>query len=432
MTDKPDTREPAVQRLPPPPISEARRFLSWSLPALVSLYADFVQRLLPRNSASRAVTTPSEALARRAGFLEKLSEILLMVASATTALLTYAGVVDGMSESGATLIKKGEAVLFAVTVGVLSFLGWKFLFSLVSWLHGRYLGVGALAAIAFLGCIAAIDTNFNVIGLAGPTAERKSIERMVGYYQQKAEELSARVTALQRLIPVLVAEATRFQQRRERELKGSGTGKPGSGAVSDTYGDVTLLIGTTTKGLTEGLNAATALNEKIVSEMGTLRSTMYRQGPMRPRIEAAANSADRLDNLLGELARLDFTASLKAATAILENIVPPSPKLAGSPLEKAQHAELQRIAGMVKPVAEALRVALAEIPVAGPLTGRPPRPIEASIAVREFWVELLPSWISAAMISFGPGLLVVMLVAARREADSLALRQRVNPERTPS
>ncbi|MFG1342223.1 hypothetical protein [Xanthobacter autotrophicus] len=347
---------------------------------------------------------------------ETISTILLTVASAGTMMLTYFGVSMGLAEQGAGLIDKGQALAFAAVVGVLSWLGFYFLFGLIPLLSGGRLA-GAIAAVTlYVAAVAAIDAPFNMLALAGGSGVQLSLVEVSASYEARGRALFARVALVRRLLPSLKTEAARFGELRDTEIKtGARSGKAGPGRVSAGFGQVASLLGNVVKEVEAGLGEAEKIQGEVTAELARLKAATFRHGALRERVAEVSVSADRLDAALGRLSQHDYAVAIKATLASLENSFP-APKGVAGGFEKIQNEEIAALSAMVQPVAQALRGALGELGSAPAAAGEPVRPADPMTAVKTYWRPLLPQWVAAVFVDVAPALLFLILLAGRREA----------------
>lgn len=381
---------------------------------LLTMIEAWIARRIARASRD---AEPSSPLDERIQFVERLTAILLMIPSAGSAVLTYYGVAGPLTETGSTAIQKGQAVGFALAIGVFIWLGWFYLFGLIHRLDGARLRLALLAGGVMVGAIAVIDAPFNMLALAGGPAAQMSLVTMAHGYEQRRDALIDSATATRRLLPAIQVQAQRFAKLKAQEEKNgtfSGKGKPGK--VSASFGQVADLLG----GLGTQLDAGLAHVEKLQTDLngafGQLKAQAYQQGPIRARMEGASAAADRIDTLLAQAAQYDFGASIEATLASLDSSLL-RPQATADAFEQTQAAEIAAVAAMVRPVADSLQAGLAELrghaaPVVAAL--RPESPLTA---IRTYWRELFPHWCAALFIDFAPAALLFLLIAARRQAD---------------
>lgn len=224
------------------------------------------------------------------------------------------------------------------------------------------------------------------------------------------------------------AEAKRFETLAQRELAGSGTGKPGPGKVRDGYLQIATLLSELDRALKESLSELRAADVEAAVTLRAMKTTTYTPGKIRERVAALSSQADQLDALLRKIAQRDTAAAIKATATSLRGIIPP-PGAARSAFEVTQNAELARIGEMAKPVATALETALSASEQQGKLVFEPVRPQNAMTAIKTYWRELLPQWVAALFVDFAPAILVVALLAARRELALLSSPKSSKKER---
>lgn len=365
-------------------------------------------------SAEVAELSPLE---ERIQFAERLTAILLMIPSAGTAVLTYYGVAGPLTETGSTAIQKGQAVGFAITIGVFIWLAWFYLFGLIHRLDGARLRHALLAGGLMVGAIAVIDAPFNMLALAGGPAAQMSLVAMTQSYEQRRAALIANATAVRRLLPAIRVQAGRFAKLKAQEEKTgtfSGKGKPGK--VSASFGQVADLLGGLGAELDAGLGRVDGLQADLNGAFGRLKTYAYQQGPIRDRMEGASSVADRIDALLAQAAQYDAGASIESTLASLDTSLL-RPQAGSDAFSQTQAAEVAAVAAMAKPVAEGLQTSLAELrghalPAVAAL--RPESPVTA---IRTYWRALIPHWCAALFIDFAPGALLFLLIAAKRQAD---------------
>jgi len=415
-------------RVPPmPPAAAASNSSPTSLPQrtkpwhlLLLTYRLWLRRLRFGRTAIASRGDRSIIISTRIDSRERATTILLSIASAGTMMLTYFGVSIPMSELGGGILQKGQALAFAVTIGVFSWLGWFYLFGVVYWLKAARLSAAMLAGVLYVLVIAAIDAPFNMLALAGGSAVQMSLVDTAAHYEAKPGPTFERITAIRRLLPAIRAQAARFKKLEEQELAtGAYSGKPKAGKVSAGFGQIATLLGTLAEALESNLGQAEAIQREITGTIAKMKAQAYVQAPIRARIEAVSIAADRADELLAQMSQFDATLSIRATLKALENIFP-TPTQAGNAFERTQNAELGAIAQMAKPVAETLQEALLALTLSATDNAERIRPADPMTAIKTYWRPLLPQWIAALFIDLAPGILLVILIAARREAEHAA------------
>jgi hypothetical protein len=366
-----------------------------------------------RPSASRAAE-----ISLRVSQREIIATILLTIASVGTLMLTYFGVSMPMSELGGGLVQKGQALVFAITIGVFSWLGWFYLFGLTHWLRGMRLAAAALAGAVYVLSIALIDAPFNMLALAGGSAVQMSLVDTAHDYEQRRILIFQRATTIRGLIPGIRAQSARFKGLKEGEVEsGAHSGKAGAGKVAAGFGQVAVLLDSLAGELETGLSQTEKLQSAITAEIAVMKSKVYTRGAIRERMEAVSTSADKLDDLLGRLAQFDYSASIEATLTNLGGIFPARME-ASSAFEKVQNAELGLIADMAKPVAAALKTALELLQTRSKSAIHPARPADPLNAIKIYWKPLLPQWVAAFFVDLAPAILLVFLIAGRREFEA--------------
>ncbi|HQS14889.1 hypothetical protein [Reyranella sp.] len=365
----------------------------------------------------KATPKAQEFLAERVEHVEKTTTILLTVHSLGLLLLTYRGVSVPMLENGGGLLQKGEALALATTIAVLSWLGWKYIFSLLPRLHGRRLLSAVGGAVLYLSALVAMDAQFVMVGIGGAAATKLSFEAVASAYEQRRNAASARLAFLRQLLPAFRAQEQRFLKAEQDELKGRGTGLPGTGKVSAAYGStasqLTTLIGEIERALAE----AASVEREVGDIVGRINTLVHEQSPISERAEAVSTAAARLDEKLAELAQLDLSPAMLATLKVLESSIP-EPGPARNKIEEAQNVQIEMIRKVLTPVAEALRAAIRDL--AATPSSQPPRlrPIDPMAATKVYWRELLPLWIASGFVDVAPALLLLIGVAAQRQADA--------------
>jgi hypothetical protein len=348
---------------------------------------------------------------------ELLTAILLMIPSAATTMLTYFGVSVPMAELGGTVVDKGQALAFSLTIGVFAWLGWFYLFGLLYWLKGRRLGASLAAGVFFVTTLAAIDAPFNMLALGGGPAVQMSLVDTTRHYETRKDEVFAQATITRRIIPALRAQSERFEELRVQEFEGGAfSGSPGAGKVAAGFGQIAVLLTSLTRELDTGLAQSADLQAEIADQFSAMKQHAYLQGPIRPRVSAVSVTADRLDDLLGQLEQFDYAISISATLSSLESIFP-APTAARSDFERTQNAELAMIAEMSRPVAQSLRAALEELDDVASVQAERLRPMSEMDAIRHYWRPLLPQWLAALFIDFAPAALLIILICAYREVE---------------
>lgn len=377
-----------------------------------------LQRKQQKEVSERRGETRAALITTLVDFNELKATILLVIASAGTAMLTYFGVSVPMSELGGGLLQKGQSLAFAITIGVFSYLGWMYSYSVLPYLRGWRLFGGAAALLAYVSIIACIDAPFNMVALGGGTGVQMSLDTTAKHHEQERLNIVDRATAAKRVVPTLRSEAARFRELSSKEITtGSQTSKPGKGKVSDGYAQIATLLTTLADQIEERDLQAQAVLKEHGTALGEMKSHVFTRGPIRERVEATSKAADRLGELASQLEQLDGATAIRSTISSLENIFPIAEQ-AGSAFEKVQNSELAIVAGMAKAVAKSLQVALEDFPAKPKEREAPSRPEDPMTAIKTYWKPLLPQWIAAIFIDIAPALLLIVLLVGRREAEA--------------
>lgn len=358
-------------------------------------------------------------LIKKVTFRETITGILLMIPAASTTMMTFYGVSIPLTEQGGDLVAKGQALAFAITIGVFSWLGWFYLFGLIYRMRKLRLTSTLMAGIVYVGVLAAVDAPFNTLSLAGGSGVQLTMVDTARYYEDKKISVFRQSSTMRKLLPALEAQTQRFANLKDGEVKfGTFSGKKGPGKVSAGFGQIAGLLKTLIAELRKGLSEAKLIQSKILSKFSTIKSSTYKTGPIRPRVENISNAADGMDDLLVELSQYDFSVSIKATLTSL-NAIFPAPSNASSTFEQTQNSELAVISQMAKPVASALQTALKELePREEISSAKSVRPLDAMAAIHAKWRELLPQWMAALFVDIGPSALLIMLIAGFRESEA--------------
>lgn len=390
--------------------------------SLIVAFIYAAPRAIRRKLASRK--SHASILSRKVTFRETLTAILLMIPSTATVMLTYYGVSVPMTELGGDIVQKGQALAFALTIGIFAYLTWLYLFGLLYRMRRMRLTTALVAGVISVISIALIDAPFNMLALGGGSAVQMTLVDTTDAYESRNTAVFNRATIAQRLLPAFTGQAVRFRDLENSETKyGTFSGRSGPGKVSAGFGQIATLLESLIKELDAGLGDAKGMQSDISGLLSQMKRATFTQGPIRPRVEIVSTSADRLDDLIGRLVQLDYGVSIQATLTSLKAIFP-APTAAGSDFEKTQNKELALIADMARPVAGALETALAELnSVKAPSVERV-RPQDAMKAIRTKWRELFPQWMAAIFIDIGPAALLIILIAAFREVE---VRQNTPP-----
>ena len=367
-------------------------------------------------------------LLNKVTFRETLTGILLFIPAVSSAMLTYYGISEPLTEQGGTIVAKGQALAFAITMATFSWTGWFYLFGLLYSMRKLRLTAALLSGIVFIGTFSFIDAPFNMLALGGGSGVQMTLVDTAIHYEDRKESVFKRSTQAKKLLPALKAQARRFRTLEENEIEsGSSTGSKGRGKVSDGYGQIAGLIETLVNELETGITLSSALQTQIANEFSIIKREAYVTGPLRPRVNRVSITADRLDDLLAQLEQQDFAASIEAILASLKAIFP-APSVARSDFESTQNRELADIAATAKPVAEGLETALAKITaIETPQTKRV-RPQSALMAIRTKWNELFSQWLAAFFVNLAPAALLIILIAAFREAEHRKREFEIQPQ----
>ncbi|MCF6317112.1 MAG: hypothetical protein L3J30_12705 [Marinosulfonomonas sp.] len=373
-------------------------------------------RAIRRWLASRR--TESNLLTRKVGFREVLTAILLMIPSSATMMLTYYGVSGPLAEQGGGIVQQGQALAFAMTIGIFSWLGWFYLFGLLYRLHGKRLFTSLAAGTFFIFSIAAIDAPFNMLALGGGSAVQMTIADTADSYEARKNAVFQQSTVTRQMLPAIEAQAVRFRALEADEIAhGVFSGSRGAGKVSAGFGQIATLLETLAGALNSGLDESQSIQDEIARIFSLIKADTYNTGPLRPRVRRVSIAADRLDDQLSRLNQYDYRVSIEATLTSL-NAIFPAPKNAGSGFEVIQNEQLAVIAEMAKPVAESLQNALNQLASDTEISSERVRPQNATIAIRSKWRELIFQWMAAIFIDLAPGALLIILIAAFREIDA--------------
>jgi hypothetical protein len=364
-----------------------------------------------------AKTRKDAVLFRKVTLRETLTGILLLIPATSSAMLTYYGISIPLTEQGGTVVAKGQALAFAITMATFSWLGWFYLFGLIYSMRKLRLTAGLVAGSVLIGTFSFIDAPFNMLALGGGSAVQLTLVDTAEYYEAQKHSVFKQSTQARKLLPAIKAQAVRFRTLEQNEISnGSRTGSKGQGKVSDGFGQIAGLLETLATELENGLAISSGLQKQITAEFSELKSETYVTGPLRPRVNKVAVTADKIDDLLSQLEQQDFATSIEAILASLKAIFP-APSVANSAFENTQNAELSDIAAMAKPVAESLETSLQKITAIETPDLKRVRPQSALMAIRSKWNELFSQWLAAFFVNIAPAALLIILIAAFREAE---------------
>lgn len=357
-------------------------------------------------------------LSRRVGHRDTLTGVLLMIPSVATTSLTYFGISEPLQEAGLGLVSKGQALAFAVTIGVFSWLGWFYAFGLLYRLHGPRLRQALLAACSFLAMIVLIDAPFNMAALGGSTGVQLSIAKTAKHYETRKNTVFRETTVVRQLLPAIEAQRARFAaQAASERTNGTYSGSRGVGKVSAGFDQIAILLEQLTRDLKAGLDQAEALQDEITTIFAGIRADTYEAGPLRPRVKRVTIAADEMDAAIGKLAQYDYRVSIEATLSSLRTIFP-TPDVAGSEFEAIQNAQIAVIAEMAGPVADILLNALGQLESDEAVAIEAIRPENAILAIRTHWRPLIFQWTAALFVDVAPAALLVILISAFREIDA--------------
>lgn len=394
-----------------------------------------LNRALKRKLASKKHSPLEEKdriLFRKVTFREGLTAIVLAIPAAGSMLLTYHGVSVPLSEAGATLLQKGQALGFSITVGVFAWLTWFFLFGLTYRLSGKRLKNALIAGGIMVVAIAAIDAPFNMLALSGSRAAQMSIVGVTTAYEERRSAIGERLSIANQLAPALGAQTTRFEKLEQDEIKfGTFSGRPGPGKVSAAFGQIATLLGALNTKLQTGLQDISDAQSALTGTLKKMKAAGYQQGPIRERMATVSSNADQADEHLAELREHDFSDAIDSTLASLETSLLTSNSSA-SGFAKTQAEQVNSIAGMIKPVAERLREALLDLKGRADISAPLPRPEDPMTAIFTHWRQLFTNWTASLFIGMAPAGLLVMLIAGYREIEETreARRSRRNPPAT--
>lgn len=388
----------------------------------------FVQQLFGVfHSGNRAVrrslaykARKGRILFKKVSFREVLTGILLVIPATSSAMLTYYGVSIPLTEQGGTMIAKGQALAFAITMATFSWVGWFYLFGLIYRMRGLRLTSSLLAGVIYVGTFSFIDAPFNALALGGGSAVQMTLVDTAEYYEERKQAVFKNSTQAQKLLPAMKAQAKRFRQLEQNEIAyGSRTKSKGAGKVSDGFGQIATLLETLVTELESGLSLSRSLQADIATTFSAIKREAYVAGPIRPRVNRVSVAADELDDLLGRLEQQDFATSVRAILESLKAIFP-SPTVANSAFQKTQNAELAEIAAMAAPIAKGLETGLDELTSIVAVERKSVRPLSALMAIRTKRNELFSQWLAAFFVNLAPAALLIILIGGYREAERRA------------
>lgn len=364
-----------------------------------------------------AAVEKEQVLSEKVANKECYTSILLAIPSAGSMLLTYYGVSVPLMESGATLIQKGQALAFAATVGLYSWITWNYLFGLVYRLSGRQLRTALLAGGIMVSLMAGIDAPFNMLALSGSRASQMSLVDVAKAYEGRGAATVERTTIASRLAPALRAQARRFRELEQNEIAyGSSSGRSGHGKVSAAYGQIATLLEALIEDLQAGVADMGALQEPLTRALRAMKAATYREGPIRERMAEVSYAADSADEAFAAFRERDFVQALDSTLASLEASLADSSS-GSTGYQKTQSDEVNAIAARIAPVTATLRNALDELGDQRDITGALPRPEDPMTAIFTYWQPLMTNWTAALFIGVAPAGLLIILVAAFREVE---------------
>lgn len=396
------------------------------MPAKSKTITEKIWRGITNRKTRRAIDAEErkgKTLFGKVSFRETLTGILLMIPAASSAMLTYYGISGSLTEQGGTIVAKGQALAFALTMGTFSWLGWFYLFGLLYRMRKLRLTSALLAGIIYVGTFSFIDAPFNMLALGGGSGVQLTLVDTAEYYEDRKEAVFKKSTQVQKLLPALKAQTARFKKLEENEKNhGSRTKSKGQGKVSDAFGQIAILLENLVEDLEAGTTAAENLQGQIAAKFSIIKREAYVAGPLRQRVNKVSVAADELDDLLAKLDQQDFAASMEAILFSLKSIFP-APTEASSEFQKKQNAEIAEIAAMAAPLAEGLETSLRKLTEDAAPKVKRVRPQSALMAIRTKWKELFPQWLAAFFVNIAPAALLVILIAAYREAETRTERK---------
>lgn len=396
--------------------------------AAVSKFGELTKGLTrkPRRileSLERRANRKDKILFKKVSFRETITGILLMIPAASSTMLTYYGISVPLTEQGGTILVKGQALAFAITMGTFSWLGWFYLFGLLYRMRKLRLTSALLAGVIYVGTFSFIDAPFNMLALGGSSGVQMTLVDTANYYEDRKEVVFKQSTQAQKLLPALKAQAKRFSDLEQNEIEfGSRTGSKNPGKVSDGFGQIATLLGELVSELESGLAVSNALQDDIANKFSIIKREAFVVGPIRPRMNIVSVTADELDDLLAKLEQQDFATSVQAILEALKSIFP-EPTVSNSSFQTKQNAEIGEIAAMAAPVAKGLEKGLAELTAIKPAAIKRVRPESALTAIRTKWRELFSQWLAAFFVNVAPAALLIIMIAGYREAESRTLEE---------
>lgn len=380
----------------------------------------FLDWLRPNRANKRKMESlerKGKALFEKVTFRETLTGILLMIPAASSTMLTYYGISVPLTEQGGTILAKGQALAFAITMGTFSWLGWFYLFGLLYRMRKLRLTSALVAGIVYVGSFSFIDAPFNMLALGGGSGVQMTLVDTATYYENRKDAVFKQSTQVQKLLPALRAQAKRFRDLEQNEIKfGSRTGSKSPGKVSDGFGQIATLLEELVGSLDDGLAVSKSLQGDIGASFSIIKREAYTVGPIRPRMNKVSVAADELDDLLAKMEQQDFATSVQAILDALKAIFP-TPSIANSSFQKKQNSEIAEIAAMAAPVAEGLERGLDQLTLIKAPEVKRVRPQNALIAIRTKWNELFSQWLAAFFVNIAPAALLIIMIAGYRESE---------------
>jgi len=164
---------------------------------------------------------------------------------------------------------------------------------------------------------------------------------------------------MRQLLPTFKAQEQRFLKAEQDELKGRGTGLPGTGKVSAAYGSTASQLNTLNGEIERALAHAASI-EREIGEIGEIvrraNNLVHLRSPISESAEAVSSEAARLDEKLAELAQLDLSPAMLTKLKFLESRIP-EPGPARNKIEEAQNAQIEIIRKVFMPVAYMIELA---------------------------------------------------------------------------
>lgn len=349
---------------------------------------------------------------------------LHFVLATCSAYFTYRGAVMAIDAGLVTWAGRPGALIFSIGSATAIFILWTVAphaFAKLETVPEQLVGL----CITLVACVMifSLSSWLNVAGIAGQSALRFHMNRIIVEYEDVLDRRSAAAIAFKSFQPDLQQANVLFLERRNEELKhGAYTNHAGPGTVERLLLVIANRFAAQDGAIANEAAKKMAVTHKARLALDAMRVMANQPGDPKARMEALAREADGLRTLLSELDPKGYLEGLqRTLKAMPRELTLQTISAKTKKGVKAQKAALQRIEGELTQTVDQLTADL------GKLSGRPLPPVptvtrlNAIEAVLRYPLQNAPYWAGGIAMDFTPTviLLFAMLMKAARGRQGL-------------